>query len=410
MKILSQNSPNPALAETYRPLRDAYLRATEKSGMAANALLEAHPDFLPAHLFRIARLVAAKDASELPALRAAVAAAEPLSFSADAPDRALLAAAHAWAAGDPLRAAEIYTHVAVAAPRDLLALRLAQSSWHFLGERARVRAVAERVMPAWSAGVPGYDLALAMYAFGCAETGDGERAEEQARQALEIEPRSPYAIHALAHALAMQSRPADGARTLRDMAPYWQVGGRLDSHNAWHLAVFELETGHTASADVALDSVLLPAAAHGPGNNADATDLLWRLDLAGLDTGSRWQRLADLWAQHVSPGFWSFLDALAGLAYLRAGQTPRARALVQTIASGDVNRAFGAAATATATLPVLAGIEAFIGGAYDRASSTLRAALPAMGGSLAQRELFELTLKVAEQRRGSSEVAAAAAA
>jgi hypothetical protein len=410
MKILSQNGPNPALAETYRSLRDAYLRATETSGMAANALLDAHPDYLPAHLFRMARLVAAKDASALPALRAAVASAEPLSFAADAPDRALLAAAHAWAAGDPLRAAEIYTHVAAAAPHDLLALRLAQSSWYFLGERARVRAIAERVMPSWSAGVPGYDLALAMYAFACSETGDGERAEELARQALEIEPRSPYAIHALVHALAMQGRPADGARTLKDMAPNWQVGGRLDSHNAWHLAVLELETGHTASAVAALDRVLLPAAAHGPGNNADATDLLWRLDLAGVDTGSRWQRLAEWWAQHVSPGFWSFFDVLAGLACLRAGNRPCVKALMQKIDSAHGKRTFGSAAHATTTLPALAAIDAFISGAFDRASVALRAALPSLGGSLPQRELFQLTLKVADQRRASREVAAAVAA
>ena len=410
MKILSQDSPNPVLAETYLSLRDAYLRATDKSGMAANALLDANPDFLPAHLFRIAKLVAGKDASALPALRVAIAAAEPLSYSAGAPDRALLAAAHAWAGGDPLRAAETYTHVAVAAPHDLLALRLAQSSWYFLGERARVRAVAERVMTSWSAGMPGYDLALAMYAFGCAETRDSERAEELARQALEIEPRSPYAIHALVHALAMQGRSADGARTLKDMAPYWQVGGRLDSHNAWHLAVFELETGHPTRALTMLDQELLPAAARGTGGNADATDLLWRLDLAGIDTGSRWQRLAEWWAQHVSPGFWSFLDVLAGLACLRAGHRPCVKALMQKIDSAHGKGAFGSAAHDTTTLPALAAIDSFISGAFDRASVALRAALPALGGSLPQRELFQLTLNVADQRRASREIAAAAAA
>jgi tetratricopeptide (TPR) repeat protein len=410
MKISSQSRRNPTLTEAYRTARDAFLRATGEPTGLMDALLDAHPEFLPAHLLRIAKLVAAKDASAWPALRTAITATEPFAGLANTLELALLAAARAWLAGDPLLAAELYTQVALAAPHDLLALRLAQSCWYFLGRRGRVRAIAEQVLPAWSPGARGYDLALAMYAFGCAETGDGERAEEHARRALDVEPRSPYAIHALVHALATLNRPADGARTLKDMATQWQVGGRMDSHNAWHLAVFELETGQPTRAVAALDRELLPAAAFGTGASADATDLLWRLDLVGIATGSRWQHLAERWVQHVSPGFWSFLDVLAGITYLRAGHRPRAMALMQKIASGHGKRAFGVAAHDTTTLQILAGIDAFIGGAFDRAYTALQTALPSIGGSLAQRDLFRLTLEVAEHRRASRDIAAPAAA
>jgi hypothetical protein len=247
-----------------------------------------------------------------------------------------------------------------------------------------------------------------MASFGAAETADGARAEELARISLDIEPRSPFAIHALAHALAIQDRAADGAKTLRALAADWRVGGRMDGHIGWHLALFLLETGDARAAVAAFDREQLPAAALDAGGCADATDLLWRLELGGVDPGARWQALATAWRPHLKAGFWSFLDLLAGLALQRAARRDEACALVhELVLAADTN---GVVSPALATVPALAALDAFGRGAYADASRGLAKALPRLGGSLPQRELLALTQRVADERRAAKHTAVAAAA
>ncbi len=382
----------------------AYLRATDERPVSIDVSRAEPSDSLAAWLLKIAKHVAAKDASAMPALATALAAAESLGERATSDQRAHLAAAHAWLAREPLRAARIYTQIAEGTP-DLLTVRLAQSCWYFLGHRARVRLVAERALCRWSPVAPGYDLALAMTAFGRAETGDGRGATALAERALALEPRSAFARHALAHGLATQGRFVTAHRMLADSVPLWRVGGRMDSHNAWHQAVLALQIGQRAFALAAFDREF--ATASDASTCADATDLLWRLDLAGVDSGSRWQPLAAAWMRHLTPGFWGFLDVLAGLALHRAGWSHEARALRHAIVEAKTPE--GAATTAAASRTALAGIEAFAHGDYAYSSAQLRRALPMLGGSVPQRELLESTLLAAQQRAGGdSQVAAAA--
>jgi hypothetical protein len=234
------------------------------------------------------------------------------------------------------------------------------------------------------------------------------RARGRARASLDVEPRSPFAIHALAHAFAIQGRAADGARALRAREADWRVGGRMDAHIAWHLALFELETGRADAALAAFDRDQLPAAALDAGGGADATDLLWRLELAGVDPGSRWQALAAAWTRHLKPAFWSFLDLLAGLAMQRAGRRDEACALVHELVLAP--EASGVVSPVLATVPALAALDAFGRGAYADASRGFAKALPRLGGSLPQRELLALTQRVADERCGADCTAVPAAA
>ena len=384
---MAQHSTQPAgQAPTHAGAELAYLRAAAEPAT--------QPDSLPARLLAIAKRVAAKDARALPALAGALRTAAPLERGASDAQREHLAAARAWLAREPLRAARIYTRIASNEPHDLLAVRLAQSCWYFLGHRARVRLVAERALRRWPQTAPGYDVVLAMTAFGRAEIGDGRGATALAQRALALEPRSPFARHALAHGLAAQGRSLTAYRMLEDSAPLWRVGGRMDAHNAWHHALLALQIGRRADALAAFDRELATAA--DASTCADATDLLWRLDLAGVDVGVRWRPLASAWARHLTPGFWGFLDVLAGLAFHRAGWPDEAHALRRALAASQSScSAFDA-------------IEAFTHGDFALASERLPAVLPLLGGSAPQRELFEATWRVARQRAGESRVAIAA--
>jgi len=351
------------------------------------------------HLLELAKLVAAKDLRAFPALAAALERARPRLAEAGELARMHANAAAAWLAHRPLLAGHLYSIASAKDPHDLLALRLAQSTWFFLARRPKVHAVAARAARAWSPADDSYDAALALHAFGCAEVGDADRAEALALRALEIEPRNPYAIHALAHALGERRDAAALVRLLRAHAPQWRVGGRLHSHTAWHLAAAELETGDAARATSALRTELAPLAVQGPSAAGDATDLAWRLDLAGVDMSDDWQRIADGWQSHHTFGFWAPDDVLAGIAYVRAERFDRVRALERALAAGPHLRRCAEGAARVLTLPSLAAIQEFARGDYASAAARLAATIGVMGGSMLQRELFELTIRAARRRR-----------
>jgi hypothetical protein len=111
--------------------------------------------------------------------------------------------------------------------------------------------------------------------------------------------------------------------------------------------------------------------------------------------------------RHLAPGFWGFLDVLAGLALERAGRPQEAKALRHAL--DGARPADGTAASAAASRMTLAAIEAFAHGDHARACGRLRTALPLLGGSLPQRELLETTLIAARQRAGGRCPLAAAA-
>jgi hypothetical protein len=182
----------------------------------------------------------------------------------------------------------------------------------------------------------------------------------------------------------------------------------MDGHIAWHLALFDLETGDARASLAAFDREQLPAAELDSGGCADATDLLWRLELAGVEPGARWEALASAWTRHLEPGFWNFLDVLAGLALRRAGRHADACALARDLAVEP--HVAGAVPPALATLPALAALDAFMRGAFADASRGLATALPRLGGSLPQRDLLLLTQRAADRRRASEREAVPAAA
>jgi hypothetical protein len=335
-------------------------------------------------------------------------AAEHVSLHWTARERAHLAAARAWRHGEPLIAAERYAAILRTWPHDLLALRLAQSCYFFLGQTSALREVVDLVWHWWRKDMPGFQYVLAMAAFACAETGESRRARALAEQALEIEPMFPGAIHTMAHAMA--DDPALAARWLREHRAHWQVDSRMRAHIAWHLATFEVEAGNPIRALELLDRELLPASMSASGDAADATALLWRLQLDGIDPGRRWRTLSDSWAAHSTPGFWGVLDVHAVIAFHAAGHGDRARRHVAAIELHAQGGTYAAEIARNVTCPALRAIGAFAAEEWQSAAAQLRMVLPSLarlGGSQAQHEIFTRMLRYAQLRRGVAGAVAA---
>jgi len=405
VELSGVRAPSAAAAEAFSCSLDHLLRAVGDPLAQIEPTLIQHPTFVMGHLLRAGVAVLAKDASASPLLEAALSAAAAAGVELTERERRHFAAATAWLAGEPLLAAERYAAVLRQWPHDLLALRLAQSCYFFVGQTAALRDVTALVEPAWSHRMRGFEYVLAMSAFGCAENGETERAEALGRWAVEIEPAFPFAIHAVAHALSARGDSAGGRLWMLQQQAQWLTDSRMVAHNAWHLAQFELASGRASRALAALDDWLIPYASGSVSAAADATALLWTLQLDGIDPGSRWSLLSDCWEAYNAPGFWPFNDLHAAIAFNAAGHLDRAQRLAHAIAAharADMQRA---PLVRAVTLPGLRAIEAFAAGAYASACHALRALRPAidrLGASHAQVALFERMLGAAEQRCRSS--------
>jgi hypothetical protein len=348
-----------------------------------------HPEFTRAKLLRAAAGVLAKTPAALPAIADALRATD--DSAASPREQTHFAAAAAWLNGKPVLAAETYASILSGWPHDLLALRLAQSCYFFLGWHAELRAVVDAVWPSWKRDDEDFRFVLAMAAFAHAENGDAAGAETLGREALKLNPACPIGLHAIAHAFAESGRSHLGANFMRDQVAHWGGDSRMRTHNAWHLAMFDADSGNVDSALSILDAWLLPPIMDSPLEACDATALLHRLSVEGVEDEGRWTRISDAFEHTWTPGFWPYVDLHAGLAHLSAGQPARAegfRAKIDAVALGDNYAAWRAKRI---TQPGLDALSAWAGSNHGQAVQLLAEFGPSVngaGGSRVQLDIF----------------------
>jgi hypothetical protein len=210
----------------------------------------------------------------------------------------------------------------------------------------------------------------------------------------------------------MASRQEEGIRFLESTLADWLQGKWLAVHNSWHLALFLIELGRGAEVLAKYDTFIAPKI----GDDAlldlvDAAALLWRLEIAGVDVGSRWQAISDQWLQHADDHVLVFNDLHIALAASRAGN---ADGLARLLASLDAYILDGQGDNAEISADVgrrlMRGVAAFGTGDYARAVELL---LPVrykwirIGGSHAQRDLLIQTVIEAARRSGQAALARA---
>ena len=276
----------------------ASLHGARGDAAARNDAALAHdPQLVAAHCLRAAALVLAGGAASLAPLTAALDELDALGSSANDRERRHAAAARAWLDGDTTLALARYGAIVVEYPRDSLALQVAHALDFRLGHREMLRDRIAEVLPHWDASVPGYGYVLGLYAFGLEENGDYARAEAAARESLRLEPDNASAIHVIAHVMEMQGRAKEGIDWLEATRPIWTANAGFSVHLAWHLALFHIDIDATPAAiTIYIDSVA-PYAAAATNALIDATALLWRLELRGVNVRGLWRELAQHWAR-----------------------------------------------------------------------------------------------------------------
>jgi hypothetical protein len=378
-----------------------------------DAALARDPGFAAGHCLRAAALVMASEAPHAPALADAIVAIERLGDRANDRERRHAAAARAWLEGDARLAAERYGELVIDYPRDSLALQVAHTLDFRLSQREMLRDRAAQVLPHWDESVPGYGFVLGLYAFGLEETGDYARAEAVARHSLQVDPANASAIHVIAHVMEMQGRTRQGIEWLESTRATWAGNAGFAIHTAWHLALFRLDLDETEAALALYDRRLAPTATSPIATLVDATALLWRLEIRGLDVRARWRTLADCWSRKALAGRRAFNLVHAVIAFSAAGRLAAARQVAELLRNDTGTRSVNSAEDLTLALPLTEALLAFGCGDYARAVeriSVVRAIAHRCGGSLAQCDLIHLTFVEAALRSRRGRLAEALAA
>ena len=303
------------------------------------------------------------------------------------------AAVAAWVDGDIDRAIALHQEQALGDPRDLASVKLGQYHLFNRGDAPGMLRLALAALAA-AADVP---QAHGMAAFGWEQCHLFAQAEAAARHALALRQKEPWAQHALAHVLLGTGRIAEGLDFMRQASATWTgLNSFMRTHNWWHLALFALELDLHDEVLHLYDSQVWGVDKSYSQDQINAVSLLARLELAGVDVGGRWQDLANHLVLRLDDHVLPFLDMqyLYGLA--RADR-PEARDLLagvermarsqNTLVRPDAGVVWG-----EVCLPACHGLLAHARGAYALAARALSGALPRLaevGGSHAQRELFE---------------------
>jgi tetratricopeptide (TPR) repeat protein len=364
--------------------------------------IAADPGFVLAHLleavfllYPMTRAEALEAANSLNRAEAALRPATPARL------RGHLHAARAWSSGHWQDAAAAWEAVLLDHPHDMLAIKVLQDLYFFLGDAANIRDTVGRVLPNWNESEPGYNYLLGMLSFGLEENGDYQQAERIGRAAIARDAYDPWAHHAVAHVLEMQGRVSDGIGFLSGGAPYWSQSF-FAVHNWWHLALYELDHSEGNAALDLYDGPLRGGVSSQPLDMVDASSLLWRLKLVGFEPGHRrWQALAALWRSHAEDMVYCFNDAHAMMAFVGAGEDHQAEALRARLTARALGQDSNAMMTREVGLPLAEALIAFGRGrdseAVDLLLATRRKA-HLFGGSHAQRDVIEQTLLAAAIR------------
>lgn len=400
---LEMTGASARAAELYQTARERFHRYQGDSFTPLMAALADSPGFVMAHALKAwMTLVAAN--TEVAAM-----GVEAFQTAKDLPmntrEAGHIAAIGALLAGEVRAAARIMEEVAIQFPHDVLALQTGQTLDFLLGDSRMLRDRIGRVLPHWSRDRPEWHAIQGLHAFGLEETGLYDRAEAAGRECVELEPRNNWGQHAVAHVLVMQGRNADGVRWMQHENTAWQTEAQLGVHNWWHTALFQLGLGDTAEVLKLYDGPIYgDEATTFAFDMVDSAALLWRLQLMGVDVGDRWTRIADNFATEPH-GRSAFVDTHAMLAYVGAGQTGRARALLEAQGQAVAGPGDNAHFVREAGLPACQAILAYGEGQFAKAAELLRGVRSRthrFGGSHAQRDVLDLTLIAAARRSGDT--------
>jgi tetratricopeptide (TPR) repeat protein len=399
---LALSTKDEAAAGDYVAAIDLMLSANAGAEALLDRALGVDPDFA---LARIAKARLYQVQARIPEAKTEAAAARALAHRVSPREaRHIETIALAIDGNGPGAMALLEKHIAEH-PRDGFALSLALGVFGLLGFSGRIDhheaqlALLESLARHW-----GEDWWFLTYlGWARIELGDVTRGAADVKRALVGNPRNAFAAHARAHGYFEAGDPEHGAAFVEQWLPDYDRTGQLHGHLSWHLALFELARGNPDRARELYTDAVRPTVSAAPPlfSLADAASFLWRWWI--YEVGKEldgWNEVAAHARQYFPQAGIHFADVHAALAEGASGEREAGEIRVgqsrDRVATGRQPQG--------AVVPLLcAGALDFARGDYAMAIGHLGAGLaelPRIGGSHAQREVFEDTYIVACLRAG----------
>ena len=308
-----------------------------------------------------------------------------------------------WLNEKPTEAIRCMEQVLALHPTDTLSLKVGHAIRFILGDNHGMRRSLERVIGAYDADHPLRGYALGCLSFAQEETGCYALAEATGLEGLTLASDDAWGMHAVAHVYDMTHAPERGITLIEDHTSAWDHCNNFRYHVWWHKALLHLDRGETDHVLHLYDTKIREEKTDDYRDFSNASSLLMRLELEGVNVGTRWDELADLAEARSDDGCLVFADlhymlALSGDKRGDAAQRLVARVAQTANQNGDMAEVMKSPGLAAAT-----GLAAFGEAKYDLAYRHLATAQPAfqtMGGSHAQRDVFERVTIDAALRAG----------
>lgn len=308
-------------------------------------------------------------------------------------------ASQAWVNGSPRAAIDCMEQAMALHPSDTMSMKVSHAIRFIMGDNHGMRKSVEAVMGAHDSNHALRGYALGCLAFAQEETGSYDLAERSGIEALQFATDDAWGLHAVAHVYDMTHRPDSGISLIENNVAAWNHCNNFRFHVWWHKALLHLDRGEFDHTLDLYDQQIRHEKTDDYRDFSNASSLLMRLELEGVNVGNRWTELAELAETRSTDGCLVFADLHYMLALIgdnRAGAVERLTARVARDAQtstevGAIMKDPGQAAAE--------GLAAFGEAQYEKAFTHLSAAQPrfqAMGGSHAQRDVFErLTIEAA---------------
>ncbi len=254
---------------------------------------------------------------------------------------------------------------------------------------------------------------LSWHAFANHEMDELERARVLVQRSLDLRRQNGQAAHAMSHVFFEEHDIDGGAGFLGEWLTDFPERAGFFRHLTWHQALFLLANGKRSEALALHDDTIRPGAdEHGDalGAVADGASLLWRCRLHDSVAGNRaddhgWRAIAEVADQAFPRAGTAWVDVHRAMALAALGDEVGLGALIDGLREA-ADRGHPTAGSVVA--PVVEALSAFGQGDYEAAAdglSDVRELLVTLGGSNAQRDVFEETLVEANLRAGRSEAA-----
>ncbi|KKC38778.1 hypothetical protein WH87_07695 [Devosia epidermidihirudinis] len=310
-----------------------------------------------------------------------------------------------WVAGDIGRVQAIGETIVDAFPRDLASVKLHQYFSFNRGDAPAMLSIAEKAR----AASPDNPHLLGMLAFAHEQLHALDTAEVEARKALAIKSKEPWAQHALAHVMLATGRVQEGVQFLDEAQRGWgDLNSFMYTHNWWHKALFHISLGDEAAVLDAYDNHVWGIEPDYSQDQVGAVSLLARMEVAGIDVGDRWVSVVDKLVSRASDTLQPFLTIqyLYGLARAERAEANQLMLAVEdkALTAEGLDRTVWQ----QVALPACRGVLAHARRDYANAVRWLSVANPRMqeiGGSHAQRDLFGQLLLDAHFKLGNWTIA-----